>query len=474
MFRKCVTFVIALLIASTAFAQDAKTVIDNASKAMGLLKSVEYSGSGFDFAIGQNANPNLPWPKFIDKTYKRAMNFETPAYRMDRIRLQGENPPHGGGQQPIYGEQNQNQTVVVSTNTPWVQQLEVWMMPQGFLQAAAKNNATVASKTIAGKKYSVVTFMGQNKAKVNGYINDQNLVERVETWIDNPVLGDMLFDSTYSGYKDFNGVKFPTKIVQKQGDYPILDLTITDVKPNVAASIQAPPAQNPAPVTATSEKLGDGVYLILGGYAAVAVDFKDYIVVIEGPQSEERANAIIAEAKKLIPNKPIRYVVNTHAHYDHSSGIRAFMAEGATIVTHEVNKPFLEKVASMPHTLTPDREQTAKKKPSFETMTEKKVMTDGNHVIELYHVTNIGHHDGLIMAYLPKEKVLVEADAYNPAAQPNATPPSPPSPYTLALVSNMERLKLDVNRIIPIHYPADNRAVTRAELLKWVGKATSD
>jgi glyoxylase-like metal-dependent hydrolase (beta-lactamase superfamily II) len=462
------------VLTGSLLSQDAKTVIDNASKAMGALKSVEYSGSGLDFAIGQNVNPNAPWPKFIDKTYTRTINFETPAYRMERIRTQGENPPRGGGQQPIYGEQNQNQTVVVTGNTPWVQRLEIWMMPHGFLQAAAKNNATVSSKTVAGKKYTVLTFTGENKAKVNGYINDQNLVERVETWIDNAMLGDMLFDATYSGYKDFNGIKFPTKIVQKQGDYPILDLTITDVKPNAAVAIQPPPAPNAAAATATSEKLGDGVYLILGGYAALAVNFKDYIVVIEGPQSEDRANAIINEAKKLIPDKPIRYVVNTHAHFDHSSGLRTFMAEGATVVTHQANKPFFEKMAALPHTLSPDRLEQAKKKPTFETMTEKKVMTDGNHTIELYHMTGIGHHDGLIMAYLPKEKVLVEADAYNPAAQPNATPPSPPSPYTLALVANIERLKLDVNRIIPIHYPGDNRVVTRAELMKWVGKASSN
>src|SRR2546425_6062904 len=471
--RKCVLAVV-LLLTTTAFAQDAKTVIDNATKAMGPMKSVEYSGSGFDFAIGQNANPNLPWPKFIDKTYKRLINFETPAFRMDRVRAQGENPPHGGGQQPVYGDQTQTQAVVLNANTPWVQQLEIWMMPQGFLQGAAKNNATVTTKTVGGKKYQVLTFTGQNKAKVNGYINDQNYVERVETWIDNPVLGDMLFDSTYSGYKDFGGVKFPTRIVQKQGDYPILDLTVTDVKPNLAANIQAPNAPAPPAAQTTSEKLGDGVYLILGGYAALAVDFKDSIVVIEGPQSEERANAIITEAKRLIPNKPIKYVVNTHAHYDHSSGIRTFMAEGATIVTHQVNKPFLEKIATLPHTLSPDRQEQAKKKPAFETMTEKKVMTDGNHVIELYHMTNIGHHDGLIMVYLPKEKVLVEADAYNPAATPNAAPPSPPSPYTLSLVSNIERLRLDVNRIIPIHYPADNRPVTRAELMRWLGKASSN
>src|SRR5438105_5561931 len=189
----------------------------------------------------------------------------------------------------------------------------------------------------------------------------------------------MLFDATYTQYKDFGGVKFPTKIVQKQGDYPILDLTITDVKPNAQVNIQAPAAPAPQAAATTSEKLGDGVYLILGGYAAVAVDFKDYIVVIEGPQSEERANAIIAETKKLIPNKPIKYVVNTHSHYDHTSGIRTFMAEGATIVTHQVNKPFLEKIAALPHTLSQDRQEQAKKKPAFETMTEKKVMTDGNH-----------------------------------------------------------------------------------------------
>src|SRR5262247_4190146 len=478
MTKRCIAALAAsMLLSCTALAQDAKTVIDSASKAMGSLKSVEYSGSGFDYAIGQNVNPNSPWPKFIDKTYKRTMNFETPAYRMDRIRTQGENPPRSGGQQTVVREQTQNQTVVVGPNTQWVQQLELWMMPQGFLQAAAKNNATLSTKTVGGKKFNVLTFTGQNKAKVNGYINDQNMVERVETWIDNAMLGDMLFDSTYTDYKDFNGVKFPSKIVQKQGDYPILDLTITDVKPNIAANIQQPAAQAPpaAPAaTATSEKLGDGVFLILGGYAALAVDFKDYIVVIEGPQSEERASAIIAETKKLIPNKPIKYVVNTHAHFDHSSGLRTFMAEGATIITHQGNKPFLEKVGTLPHTLNPDKLAQSKRKPLTETMTEKKVLTDGNNVVELYHMTNIGHHDGLIMAYLPKEKVLVEADAYNPAAQPNAQPPATPSPYSLALVANVERLKLDVNRIIPVHYPADNRVVTRAELMRWIGKASSN
>ena len=64
-------------------------------------------------------------------------------------------------------------------------------------------------ETVGGKNYRVVTFVGDNKAKVNGYINDQNLVERVETWIDNPFLGDMPFEAIYSDYKDVGGVAVP-------------------------------------------------------------------------------------------------------------------------------------------------------------------------------------------------------------------------------------------------------------------------
>src|SRR5205809_1752033 len=233
---------IVMLLSWAAIAQDAKTVIANASKAMGAdnLKSIEYSGSGMDFAIGQAPNPSSPWPKFIDKTYTRVINFETPASRMDRIRMQGENPPRGGGQQPVVGEQPQNQTIIVNANTPWVQQLEIWMMPHGFLRAAAARNATVEARTIGGKKYNVVTFVGDNKAKVNGYINEQNMVERVETLIDNPFLGDMPFEAIYSGYKDVGGAQFPMHIVQKQGGYPIFDLNVTDAKANASVNIQPP------------------------------------------------------------------------------------------------------------------------------------------------------------------------------------------------------------------------------------------
>jgi len=362
------------------------------------------------------------------------------------------------------------------------------MLPHGFIRAATANNATLSTQTVDGKRYRVLTFTGQNKAKVNGYVNDQNLVDKVETWIDSAYLGDMLFEAVYSDYRDSSGVKFPMKIVQRQGGYPIFELNVSEVRPNTAVTIQAPQGRGgagaggagapagtagaaAAPAAVPTEKIADGVFLILGGYAALAVDFGNSIVVLEGPQSEARANQIIAEAKRLIPGKPIRYVVNTHHHIDHSSGLRTFVDEGATVVTHDINKAYFERLFALPHTIAPDRLEASKKKATFETVTDRKVMTGNNHTIELHHVRGNGHNEGLLVAYLPQQKLLFEADVYNPPAQPPTGPAAVISPYTLNLLENLDRLKLDVDRIIPVHYPADNRRVAVDELRRITGRA---
>lgn len=470
---------VAALLSQASVALDAQSVIDRASRAIGadVVRSVQYSATGFDFAFGQAPNPSSPWPRFIERSYTRTIDFETPASRVDRVRLQGENPPRGGGGQPLVGEQSQSQTTVVSTSTPWAQELEIWITPHGFLRAAAKKDVTAVTRSIKGKSYTVVTFTGNNHAKVNGYINDRNEVERVETWIDTSVLGDTHLEVAYSDYRDVNGARFPTHIVQSEGDFPILDLQVRDVKVNVPANIKAdtanasPNAQASNP-PAQSEKLGEGVYLITGGYAVIAVDFKDHITLFESGQSDARAAAVIAEAKRVIPGKPIRYVVNTHSHFDHSGGLRAVSAEGATILTHKLNKAYLEKVLSRPRTLNPDVAQQQGKRPKVEGLGEKTVLSDGTHVVEVYHLTALPHHDGMLVAYFPKEKVLLEADAYNP--QPVGSPrPNPVNPNNLILLDNIQRLHLDVQRIVPVHYPADNRAITVAELTSWAGRGGS-
>jgi glyoxylase-like metal-dependent hydrolase (beta-lactamase superfamily II) len=311
----------------------------------------------------------------------------------------------------------------------------------------------------------------------------------VNTWIENPIFGDMLVQTLYTDYRDNNGFKFPASIEQKRGGWATFEAQILWANPNPAniqqlltppapqrgaaggTAVAAAPAAAPAAPAVKSEKLADGVYRINGAYNAMAIEFKDYIVLFEGgAQSEARSQEIIAEAKRVIPNKPIRYSILTHHHFDHSSGLPAIVAEGATIITHDVNKSFLEKALGARRTLAPDSMSESRKKPKIETVTEKRVLQDEMRTVEIHHVVGLPHADGMLMIYLPKEKILAYADMFNlpPASDPV---PNPPVVGTKVFLENIERLQLEPERILSVHSLNPDRLATKADILKSLGRA---
>jgi glyoxylase-like metal-dependent hydrolase (beta-lactamase superfamily II) len=446
-----------VLAVARAGAQDAASVVDAAVKAMGTaaVQSVQYAGAGSVFMLGQNPRPEAPWPRFRVVTYTASVRYDVPRFREELVRVEDENPPRGGGaggfnpstgqggMRPILGEQT-----IVRQATPQTEvgQLQIWLTPHGFLKGAAAHKATVA--TAGGRR--TVSFTALGKYTVTGTLTDQNLVERVETRIDNTMLGDMLVEAVYSGYRDYGGVKFPSRIVERQGGHPTLDITVSSVQPNGAPTLALkvnPPSEG-APA-AKSERLGNGVWLITAGLNSVLVEFADHLVVVEGLGNDARSHAVMAEVKRLVPNKPIRYLVNTHAHFDHAGGVRAFAAEGITILTHEVNKPFLEKTFALPRRLNPDSLAKSNRKGAVEAVGARRVLTDGTQTLELHHIRDNLHNDGLLMAYLPKERLLIQADAFHP--RPGAKPyPSPPQ-FVVNFYENIQRLKLDVAQVLHIH-----------------------
>ena len=244
--RKRLLASVALLVLTvgTAAAQDAKTVLQAAATAMGTasVKTVQMSGTGWQGAVGQSYSPNDDWPRFDVTAYTKTIDYDTRSSKEDMTRRQGNNPPRGGGGTPLQGDQRQELYVngnfawnVAGTNTnpapaaAEVRQLEIVLTPHGFLKAAmAAPNATAASFVVAGAsvpgvtqdggRMTVVSFTALGKYRVQGTINSQNLVEFVQTWIANPVLGDMLYEYRYTDYKDFGGAKFPTFIHVHQGN----------------------------------------------------------------------------------------------------------------------------------------------------------------------------------------------------------------------------------------------------------------
>ena len=371
---------------------------------------------------------------------------------------------------------------------PWLNSLEFYITPWGFLKGAAANNATASRRKVDGKNYTVLTWSPTVKAPsgknyvINGYVNEQNIVDRVETWMGENIMGDMHILAVYTGWKDFGGVMAPSKIVQTRGGWPFFEVNVTAAKANpadVATLVPPPPPTGgrggagggaaPAPaLTVTSEKLGDGLYRLTtgpGSYDSVIVEFKDYVMMLEAGQSIARGIAYIAETKKLIPNKPIRYVMNTHPHSDHTGGLPALVAEGATIITQKNNEEFLEKALNTPRTLLTDTLAQNPKKARIEAISEKKVYSDGTRTVEIYHVAPVPHSNGLMIAYIPKEKVLFQGDF-------SLTPGQPANDHVKALAPILVKLNLDYNRYINVH--TSDAPQTRADFLKALGKTTGN
>ena len=186
-------------------------------------------------------------------------------------------------------------------------------------------------------------------------------------------------------------------------------------------------------------------------------------MVVEAPLNEERSRAVIAKVGELFPGRKIRRVVNTHAHFDHAGGLRTYAAEGVTVVTQERNAAYYARAWRQPRTLNPDLLARTKRKPRFETFVTSLVLEDAAHPIEIHCVEGSGHNDAFALVYLPAQKILIEADAWTPTP-PGAAPPATVNPLWVNLYRNVERLKLNVQRIAPLHGPVRSFADFRAAI----------
>jgi glyoxylase-like metal-dependent hydrolase (beta-lactamase superfamily II) len=455
-------------LAVSAHAKDATSVLRDAEKAMGSPKTLQYSATGMNAFFGQALTAGQEWPRRELKNYTRAINYEQ---RSARDALEFVQPVFGGTQQnaQVNGDRAWN----VGPNGPVPQlaaaeerQLSIWLTPHGFVKAAlAARDAKLTSR--GGS--DVITFTTLGKYNVTGTLDAQHLVTKVETKFPNPVLGDMDIVATYGNYQDFGGVKFPKTIGIWQGGFPLWDLNVTSVSPNVSFELPVPEAVASAtipPVQVVSTRIADGVWHVTGGtHHSVVVEFNDYLAVAEAPLDERRSLAVISEAKRLAPNKPVRYVLTTHHHFDHTGGLRTYVGEGATVVTHQSNVPYFEKTLVAPATLVPDAQVRTPKKPVFLPVFDKRVITDGKQTIEVYATGGDTHTNEYTLIYLPGPGILVEGDGYSPGP-PDAPVPATPPPNAVAMYQDIQRLNLNVQTIAPVH---GRGAVPFSEMKKTLG-----
>lgn len=476
-----VVAVAGLVSCSSMPTESANAVLQRANLAMGgsALQSISFAGSGSGATFGQAFEPGMAWPKISYSSFSRIADYDGSAFREDAARSRAE--PHGGGAVPLMGTGEQRTMGLMRGGYAWNligpapvpaplaldgRTHDLWTTPHGIIKAALAHQATVAMRVEGGRSLAAVSFVVPGRFRATALINAAGLVEQIESMQPHPVTGDTASVISFSDYQDFGGVKFPMRIRQSMGGFPILDLAVNEVKPNAGTDIEVPALVSSASEKVTVDQAAPGVWFLAGGsHNSVAIEMKDHMMVVESPLFDGRAGPMLAEVKKLANGKPVRFVVNSHHHFDHSGGLRTAIAEGATLVTSELALPYFERVFANPNQIKPDAMQKSGKKALLTGVNGQRTFTDGERVVEVFYIAGSVHAQGFMMVYLPKEKILIEADAYTPGP-PNAAAPAKPNDLHLNLVQNMERLKLQVEQILPLH----GRMVPMTELLTAVGR----
>ena len=337
-------------------AQDARAVLQAVATNIGAdnLTTLQISGtSGFSAAPGASYSPNDDWPRFELTTYSKQIDFNARFLREQITRQWGRYPQRGGGQ-GVPAQGTHTLDVALNGNVAWtiagggagpldregymdgvpiaeMRQLDVMLTPHGFVKAALAPgaNPTMVTSMPRGRRVTYVSITALGKYRVAATINDRNEIEFVQTHVANPMFGDMLYEIRYGPYKQFGSVKFPSVIHHHQGDdrlnpgHNVMEVQVSAVQANAPVQVLTPPDSAKVPpmsvATVESQKLADGVWYVGGiRHASVAVEFRDFVAVVEAPLNEKRSIAVINEVYRLAPKKPIRYLVNTHHHFDHA------------------------------------------------------------------------------------------------------------------------------------------------------------
>lgn len=494
------------------------------------LRCVTLSGTGYSGAVGQafESAPNVDWPR-VDSlaNYRRTINFEARTIKEEFDRKPGLNPAswkYGLGWQdgtPV--QKNLHQTFIVNGDYGWHMdgtgappvpmspdeversQLEIWMNPHGFVKAARLPGANPKAvwrwelgemgrdgPTVMPQKTYVVSIT-LGKHRIDATVNQQHQIQRIHTMVAEPALGDFNYEHESTNQQTFGTIKWPTAWHSHQGwddNYGFDNVSaghnafggnFPKVEPNacgdpvpVPDSVRQAAAQAQAAPRVTIDVLAPGVFLLGGGPAnSVGVEFRDFLAVFEAPTSEARSLAVIEALAARVPNKPIRYVVNSHQHFDHIGGLRTYLHIGATVVTQRKNINFLnhDVLNYRARTVAPDMVSLwppteVAEGYNYESFNERYVISDGSRSLNIYYVQPLRHVEGMAMAYLPAERILIQANLFDT----HEPPPAAPTPAMVTLYRTMKMLSLDVATIAPVH----GRPVPLSTFLNAMGSAADE
>jgi glyoxylase-like metal-dependent hydrolase (beta-lactamase superfamily II) len=460
-------FVSLITVTACARPTPERRVVDDAAAALGgrsrilAVKTLVIEGEGTNGNLGQDMTPEATGQSFTVSGYKLALDLANGRWRIEQTRtpnftyFQGQAAQKqtlGIDRDVAYNVAANGTATRLSAAATKDRRATTYHHPLTIVRAALDPAAKLANARAFGNQRTVDVTTADGFTFTLATDTATGLPTSVVSMADNTNLGDIAQETSFEQYQDVNGIKLPSRMTTKVDNYQTSLLRVTRqtidgnagdlAAPSAAASAAA--TAGPPPATVTVEPLAKGMWLLAGqSHHSVLVEFSDHLLLIEAPQNDTRSLAVIAKAREVVPGKPLTAVVNTHHHFDHSGGVRAAVSEGLTVITQKANAAFFQQAIGRAHTIVPDALAKNAKPLKLETVDEEMALKDKAMAVNLYHIAGSPHADTLLMAYFPRERVLVEVDVYSPGASVH--------PYAANLLENIKRRNLRVDRIVPLH-----------------------
>lgn len=470
--RKAAVLALAAGMVGCARLPPERQVVDQALEALGgrdrvgAVSTLTLTGSGTNGNLGQNVAPDAELPIFDVTEFTRTVDLAGGRGRHRQTRVA---TAPGANTQPQVQDFAVDGEVAFNTGADGAAARQTDLAaqdrraeyllhhPLGALRAAMDPAAQLTNLRNTGSLDVVDVKIPRGDSFTLALDAETHRPASVTSMTDHTNLGDVALETAFADYQDVEGLMLPARITTRIDQYSTAEYRIASTRLNAdTPDLSAPDAVKTAPPPAPTadvlvEEVGRGLWRLAGqSHHSVLVEFADHTELIEVPLNETRTLAVIARARALRPDKPLTRAIVTHHHFDHSAGIRAAIAEGLTLVTHEGNREFFEDLAARTHSLVPDALARAPQPVMIETVGDEAVVRDATQAMHLYHVRGSDHSETMLMAYFPADRVLVQADLLN-AANPN--PARLPS-----LVENIRARNLRVSRHVPLHGPLMSQA----------------
>ncbi len=462
---RCVLVLIALVAAACSSAPPERQIVDDAATALGgadriqALAALEVTGSGPAPNAGQNRLPDDELPVWQVSEHTRSIDLANNRTRVRQLReaqfqfagATVQRVTQGLDGDVAYNVAPDGTMTRAGDAAARDRRVELLHHPVTIVRAALDPAAKLANPRTEGGEQLVDITTAKGDALTLAIDQSTHLPSRVRSMSANANMGDVAIVTTFSDYEDVDGVKLPRKLTTMMDKYLQFDLQVAKntVGGNVAdlaatTSVTSAPAPPPPPVAVTVEEVAKGIWWLAGSgnHRSIVFEFDDHLVLYEAPVNEARSKAVIDKAR-TVSSKPLTKAIISHHHFDHSGGLRVAVAEGLTIVTHRANEAFFKDLLARQHTIVPDALQQNPKPAMFEFVDDQMTLKDKSMEVQLYHLLDNPREGTNLYAYVPRERMLVQADLYDASWQQHL--------WGENVLTNLAQRKLRIDRDVPVH-----------------------